>query len=78
MAEEKKIKKNSYIWSHVGVIIFHILYGSVLVFIAFRYLRSPELRTIRIILLVMGIFLILVSSLSLIPVLKDYKKIIIE
>lgn len=78
MAENKHIDKNAYIWSHVGVIIFHILYGGIIAYIAWKYIVSQDLKTIRLILLIMGGFLVLLSGLSLIPILKDYDTITIN
>ena len=75
---EKNINKNSYIWSHIAVIIFHIIYGSVIAYIGFKYIVSKDLQKIRQILIVMGLFLVLISSLSLVPILKKYDKIVIN
>ena len=75
---EKNINKNSYIWSHIAVIIFHILYGSIIAYIGFKYIVSKDLKTIRQILIIMGLFLVLISSLSLVPILQKYDKIVIS
>jgi hypothetical protein len=72
----KEVKKSTYVWTHVGVIIFHVLIGALLV--ASRYsshllgLQSKNLVP------VLGLILIVVSLLGLFPILKNHDKMVIE
>ena len=76
MTETKDIDKKTYIWSHLAVIIFHTFVGAVMIT---NYYRSRifgvESSTF---LFYLGWFLVILSLLSLVPILKDYDKIVIE
>ena len=72
----KEVDKSTYIWSHIAVIVFHSLIGILL--ISSYYANSIfGLQTTKLLLYV-GWFLLIVSLLSLVPILKSYDKIIIE
>ncbi len=76
MAETKDIDKKSYIWSHVAVIIFHTLVGAAMIT---NYYKSRILGVdSSTFLFYLGWFLVILSLLSLVPILKDYEKIVIE
>ena len=76
MGETKEISKKSYVWSHVAVIIFHTLVGLALIM---NYYRTTLLGfRSKSFLLYLGWFLVILSLLSLVPILKDYDKLVIE
>ena len=73
---EKEISKKSYVWGHIGTIIFHVLIASLLITLYFRdSIGSASRKTM---VLILGSVLLLVSLLALAPILKDYDKIVIE
>ena len=72
----KKVKKSTYVWAHVGVIIFHVLIGALLV--ASRYYKKLLGLQSKNIVPVLGLILIVVSLLGLFPILKNHDKIEIE
>lgn len=74
---EKNIDKDAYVWGHVATIIFHVILGLVIITYALK-INSAELKNIRLVLLIAGGLLVVVSLLGLVPILKDYNKIIIE
>jgi len=76
MAEEKRISEKTYRWSHVGVIIYHVLTAFVL--IASQYMKSLFSLKPRTVVIVFASLLLIVSLLAIIPIAKDYEKIIIE
>lgn len=72
----KKITKKTYIWSHVAVILFHVLIGILLVLTYYRdKIGSFNSKTL---VLVLGLILIFMSLGGLVPILKDYDQIVIE
>ena len=75
---EKNVDKDAYVWAHVGTIIFHVILGLIIVTYALKLKGSKELNHIRLVLLIVGGLLVVVSLLGLWPILKDYDKIIIE
>lgn len=75
---EKNIDKDAYVWGHVATIIFHVILGLVIITYALKLNGSKELNHIRLVLLIAGGLLVVVSLLGLWPILKDYNKIIIE
>jgi len=76
MGEEKKISEKTYRWSHMGVIFYHVLTAFLLLVSQYsKKVFSLEPRTIVIIL---ASLLLLVSILAIIPIAKDYEKIVIE
>ena len=73
---EKEISKKSYVWGHIGTILFHVLIASFLIALYFRdHIGSASRKTM---VLILGSVLLIVSLLALAPILKDYDKIIIE
>jgi len=76
MTDVKEIDKKTYVWSHVGVIIFHSIIAIIL--ILSRYYEKLFNTNSRDVVLVIGFVLLIVSLLSLWPVLKDYDRIEIE
>jgi hypothetical protein len=76
MVDVKEIDKKTYVWAHIGVIIYHSLAG--LLLIASKY-YDPILgvgpRTLA---FIIGIVLLLTAVLSLFPILKNYDRIEIE
>lgn len=73
MTKEKEISKDSYVWGHVGVIIYHSLLAILL--IVSQYLKKNIGRNIVIF---SALVLLITALLSLWPILKDYDKIVIE
>ena len=76
MTNEKEISKKSYVWGHVGVIIYHSL--TAIVLIMSQYMRKTFGYNSRNVVIILSIILLIVSLLSLWPILKDYNKIVIE
>jgi len=72
----KEVDKSAYIWSHVAVIIFHSLVG-VLLISSYYNTTIKGIQTTKILLYV-GWFLLILSLLSLVPILKNYDKLVIE
>ena len=74
--DTKKISRSSYVWSHVAVIIFHILLAILLILTYFYdKLGKVESKTV---VFVIGIVLLLMSLGSFVPILMDNKKIEID
>jgi len=76
MGEEKKISEKTYKWSHMGVIFYHILTGFILL-ISQYYKKIFSLKS-KTIVIILASLLLLVSILAIVPIMKDYEKIIIE
>ncbi len=74
--DTKKISKSTYVWSHIGVIIFHTILAALLITTYF-YDKLGTLDS-KIIVLIIGIVLLLMSLGSLAPILMDNKRIEIE
>ena len=72
----KDIKKSTYIWAHVGVIIYHTALAAMLLVSQFVY-RAFGASSKNVVVFV-AVILLLTSLLSLIPILKDYDQIVIE
>tara|TARA_Y100001972_G_C7616389_1_gene309109 strand:- start:254 stop:487 length:234 start_codon:yes stop_codon:yes gene_type:complete len=75
-SDEKKISKSTYVWSHIAIILFHTILGLLLISTYFY----PKIANVdsKIIVLIVGILLTILSLGSLAPILMDNKKIIIE
>ena len=71
--DTKKINKKTYVWAHVGTIMFHTLIGILLVVLYYKDHIGKVSRQSMV--LILGLILIIVSLMGLAPVLKDYKKI---
>lgn len=76
MTDIKEIEKKTYVWAHVGVIIYHSLVGILL--IMSRYSDILLGFNSRDVVFVLGIILLVTALLSLWPILKDYDRIEIE
>ena len=76
MTNEKKVSKDSYVWGHVGVIIYHSL--TAIVLIMTQYMKKTFGFTSRNVVIVVSLVLLIVTLLSLWPILKDYDRIVIE
>lgn len=76
MTNEKKVSKDSYVWGHVGVIIYHSL--TALVLISTQYMEKTFGYNSRNVVIVVSVILLIVTLLSLTPILKDYDRIVIE
>ena len=73
---DKDIKKETYVWAHVGVIFYHSLTAILLILSQYGYnLFSATSRTT---VLVLASLLLIVSLLAIWPIAKDYDKIVIE
>ena len=76
MTDVKEIDKKTYVWAHVGVIIFHSI--AALLLIASKYYNSILGTNPRTLAFIIGIVLLITALLGLIPVLRDYDRIEIE
>ncbi len=73
----KDIKKSTYVWAHVGVIIYHCFLAILLIFSQFYY-RLFRISS-RALVLILSTILLITSLLASIPILKqDEDKIVIE
>lgn len=76
MGEEKKISEKSYKWAHYGVIIYHTL--TAILLLASQYYTKILNLSSRTIVLILASLLFVISLLAIVPIAKDYEKIIIE
>lgn len=76
MSEEKKISEKSYKWAHYGVIIYHALTAFIL--IASQYTRRIFSLSPRTVVIILASLLLIISLLAIVPIAKDYNKIVIE
>lgn len=76
MTDQKDISKKSYVWGHIGVIIYHSL--TAIILLASQYMKTVFGYSSRNIVIVVAIILLIVALLSIWPVVKDYDKIVIE
>ena len=76
MTTEKKVSKDSYVWGHVGVIIYHSL--TAILLIMTQYMKKTFGFSSRNVVIVVSLVLLVVTLLSLWPILKDYDRIVIE
>ena len=72
----KQIKKETYVWSHVGVIVFHSLLAIILIMT--RYYKNLFNINSGVLVMGIGILLLVVSLMGLWPILKNHEKIEIE
>lgn len=79
MAEDKTVSKESYVWGHFGVIVFHTLIASLLIYLSYAKVAEKgntlTMRRYRNILFTTGIVLLIVSLGSLAPIFSDYDKL---
>ena len=71
--ETKKVSKKSYVWGHIGVIIYHSLTAIILIASQYSY-KVFGIVSKNVVLIVAGILLI-TSLLAIWPIVKDYHKI---
>ena len=76
MTKEKKVSKDSYVWGHVGVIIYHSL--TAILLIMTQYMKKTFGFSSRNVVIIVSLVLLIVTLLSLWPILKDYDRIVIE
>ena len=76
MTNEKKISKDSYVYGHVGVIIYHAL--TAIIIIMAQYMKKIVGFNSRNVVIVLAVTLLIVTLLSIWPISKDYDRIIIE
>ena len=72
----KEIKKETYVWSHIGVITFHSLLAIILIMT--RYYKNLFNVNSADLVMGIGILLLVVSLLGLWPILKNHEKIEIK
>ena len=72
----KNVSKSTYVWAHVGTIIFHLLLA-IGVWYSARYGNTFGIQQKTFLYALAGV-LFIVSALSLVPILKDYDQILIE
>ena len=76
MANIKNVSKNTYVWGHVGVIIYHAL--TAIVLILSQYVKKILGFSSRNVVITLSVILLIVTLLSIWPISKNYDKIIIE
>ena len=72
----QEVEHKTYVWAHVGVIIYHTLVGILLVVARFRNNIFGVNRLTLV--LALGIILIITSLLALKPILNKHDEIIIK
>jgi|AntAceMinimDraft_18_1070375.scaffolds.fasta_scaffold179567_2 predicted permease len=68
----KTVSKDIYIWAHFGVIMFHVIIGTILILISSYW--NFEIRKIKYICRVLGTILVIVSALAMVPIFNEYSK----
>jgi len=76
MTNIKNVSKNSYVWGHVGVIIYHAL--TAIGLILSQYVKKILGFSSRNVVITLSVILLIVTLLSIWPISKNYDKIIIE
>lgn len=76
MANIKNVSKNTYVWGHVGVIIYHAL--TAITILASQYVKKILGFSSRNVVITLSVILLIVTLLSIWPISKNYDKIIIE
>ena len=76
MTNEKKVSKDSYVWGHVGVIIYHSL--TAIVLLMTQYMKTTFGFKSRNVVIIVALVLLIVTLLSIWPISKDYDRIVIE
>lgn len=69
MPNNIEISKSVYVWAHFAVILVHLAFSGILIYL---YFSKFEAKTIRIICLVLGCILAIISFLAMIPIFMDY------
>lgn len=71
---DKTIKKDTYIWGHVGVIIYHVITAVILIMSQYlKFFTNP-----KIVVVTLAVILLIISLLSIIPIAKKYGTITIQ
>ena len=76
MSNVKNISKDSYVWGHAGVIIYHSL--TAIILIISQYVKKILGFSSRSVVITLAIILLIVSLFAIWPISKDYDRIIIE
>ena len=76
MSNVKNVSKKSYVWGHVGVIIYHAL--TAIVLIVSQYVKKIIGISSRSVVIFVAALLLILTLLSIWPISKNYDKIIIE
>ena len=66
------ITRDVYVWAHFAVILVHLGMASGLIYL---YFSKLEARTIRLVCLIIGSVLAIVSILAMIPIFVDYEDV---
>jgi len=69
---DKNISRETYVWSHFGVILFHL---GLSIYLIYLYFSKFTVNRIRLSCLIVGCLLGIVSLLSMIPIFNDYAKV---
>lgn len=72
MTNNLEISREVYVWCHFAVILVHLGFAGTLIYL---YFSKLEARTIRLICLIFGCVLAIISILALIPVFMDYEDV---
>jgi low temperature requirement protein LtrA len=72
MTNNLEISREVYVWCHFAVILVHLGFAVTLIYL---YFSKFEARTIRLICLIFGCVLAIISILALIPIFMDYEDI---
>ena len=73
----KHISTKSYLWGHVAVITFESIFYVLILYYAYKIYRAIKSNFAKYIMILTGILLV-VTLLSLVPILKKYDEIIIN
>ena len=72
MVSNIEISRSVYVWAHFAVILVHLGFAATLIYL---YFSKLEAKTIRIICLVLGCILAIISLLAMVPIFMDYDDI---
>ena len=72
MTSNLEISREVYVWAHFAVILVHLGIASTFIYVYFSKLTP---RTIRVICLILGCVLAIISLLAIIPIFVDYEDI---
>jgi len=72
MSGNLEISKEVYVWAHFAVILVHLGIASTFIYLYFSKLSA---RTIRLVCLILGFVLAIISLLAIIPIFVDYEDI---
>lgn len=69
MSSNLEITRDVYVWCHFAIILVHLGFAGLLIYI---YFSKWEAKTIRVLCLILGCVLAIISILAIIPIFVDY------